>query len=128
MLAHRLSLVDIATELRNTNQVTSVGRLSKDYSQYLILTTSQFANLDDIRSTVVAIENGTPIHVSDIADVSFGVGDHYSIIRGNGKPAALINISRQLGGNILQMTQDIKDQMAHLGSAIPKTLKNFGGV
>lgn len=122
MLAYRLSLVDIANELRATNQVTSVGRLSKDYSQYLILTTGQFVNLDDIRNTVVAIDNGTPIHVSDLAEVRYGVADHQTLITGNGKPAALINISRQIGGNILQLTSDIKAQIANLGSAIPKTL------
>lgn len=122
MLAHRLSLVDIASELRATNQVTSVGRLSKDYSQYLVLTTGQFVNLDDIRSTVVAIDNGTPIRVTDLAEVRYGVADHQTLITGNGKPAALINISRQIGGNILQLTQQIKEQVAHLGSAIPKTL------
>lgn len=122
MLAHRLSLVDIASELRATNQVTSVGRLSKDYSQYLVLTTGQFVNLDDIRKTVVAVDNGTPIRVSDLAEVRYGVADHQTIITGNGKPAALINISRQIGGNILQLTQQIKDQVANLGSAIPKTL------
>lgn len=122
MLAHRLSLVDIAAELRATNQVTSVGRLPKDYLQYLILTTGQFVNLDDIRNTVVAIDNGTPIRVSDLAEVRYGVADKQTLITGNGKPAALINISRQIGGNILQLTRSIQDQIAHLGSAIPKTL------
>lgn len=123
MLAHRLSLVDIANELRATNQVTSVGRLSKDYSQYLILTTGQFATLDDIRNTTVAIENGIPIRVRDLAEVRYGVADHQTLITGNGQPAALINISRQIGGNILQLAQDIKDQVRNLGSAIPKTLR-----
>lgn len=33
VLAHRLSLVEIADRLRSTNKVTSVGRLNKDYSQ-----------------------------------------------------------------------------------------------
>lgn len=122
MLAHRLSVVDIANELRVTNQVASVGRLSKDYSQYLILATSQFANLDDIRNTVVAIDSGTPIRVRDLADVRYGVADHLTVITGNGQPAALINISRQIGGNILQLAQQVKDQVANLGSAIPKTL------
>ncbi len=122
MLAHRLSLVDIAGELRDTNQVTSVGRLAKDYQQYLILTTSQFANLDDIRNTVVAVDNGAAIRVRDLADVSFGVSDPTTLITGNGQPAALINISRQIGGNILQMTQQVLDQVKSLGSAIPKTL------
>ena len=122
MLAHRLSLVDISAELRATNQVTSVGRLAKDYSQYLILTTSQFTNLDDIRNTVVAVDNGTPIRVRDVAEVSFGVADHRTIITGNGQPAALINISRQIGGNILELTAAVKRQISNLGAAIPKTL------
>ena len=35
---------------------------------------------------------------------------------------ALISISRQIGGNILQVVAQIKDLAAHLGSAIPPTL------
>lgn len=123
MLAHKLSLVDLSNELKATNEVNSVGRLSKDYSQYLVLATSQFANLDDIRNTVVAIENNVPIRVRDLAEVRDGVQDRRTLITGNGQPAALINISRQIGGNILQLTSDIKTQVRNLGSAIPKTLR-----
>jgi len=123
MLAHRLSLVDVASELRATNQVNSVGRLSKDYSQYLVLATSQFANLDDIRNAVVAIDSGAPIRVRDLAEVRYGVADRRTLIMGNGQPAALINISRQIGGNILQLARQVKDQVRDLGSAIPKTLQ-----
>ena len=122
MLAHRLSLLDIANELRATNQVTSVGRLSKDYSQYLVLATSQFANLDDVRNAVVAIDNGAPIRVRDLAEVRYGAADRQTLITGNGQPAALINISRQIGGNILQLARQIKDDVRNLGSTIPKTL------
>ncbi|MGH9698069.1 MAG: efflux RND transporter permease subunit [Candidatus Acidiferrales bacterium] len=123
MLGHKLSLVDLSNELKATNEVNSVGRLSKDYSQYLVLTTSQFTNLDDIRNTVVAIENNVPIRVRDLAEVRDGVEDRRTLITGNGQPAALINISRQIGGNILQLTSDIKSQIRDLGSAIPKTLR-----
>jgi len=123
ILAHRLSLVDVASELRATNQVNSVGRLSKDYSQYLVLATSQFANLDDIRNAVVAIDSGAPIRIRDLAEVRYGVADRRTLIMGNGQPAALINISRQIGGNILQLARQVKDQVRDLGSAIPKTLQ-----
>jgi len=122
MLAHRLSLVDLANELRATNQVTSVGRLAKDYSQYLVLTTSQFVSLDDIRNTAVAVDNGAVIRVRDLADVRFGTTDRTTLITGNGRPAALINVSRQIGGNILQLVSQIKSQIGDLGAAIPKTL------
>jgi CzcA family heavy metal efflux pump len=123
LLAHRLSLVDVADRLKNTNQVASVGRLQKDYLQYLVLTTAQFTSLDDIRNTVIAVEGQTPVLLREIADVQDGVEDRRTLVTGNGQPAALINISRQIGGNILQIADSIKKEAGHLGSAIPATLR-----
>jgi len=122
VLAHRLSLVEIADRLRSTNEVTSVGRLDKDYSQYLVLATGQFTNLEDIRNTVVAVENGSPLRLRDLAEVRDGMEDRRTLIAGNGQPAALINIARQIGGNILQVSSQIQELANHLGSAIPSTL------
>jgi CzcA family heavy metal efflux pump len=122
VLAHRLSLVEIADRLRSTNAVTSVGRLDKDYSQYLVLATGQFTNLEDIRNTVVAVENGSPLRLRDLAEVRDGMEDRRTLIAGNGQPAALINIARQIGGNILQVSSQIQELANHLGSAIPSTL------
>src|SRR5207245_7519342 len=104
-----------------TNQVSSVGRLQKDYLQYLVLTTSQFANLEEIRNTVVAVEGQTPLRLQDIAEVREGVEDRRTLITGNGQPAALINISRQIGGTILQNARDIKQKTANPRQAIPST-------
>jgi len=123
LLSHRMSLVDVADRLRATNEVTSVGRLQKDYLQYLVLSTSQFANLDEIRNTVVTVEGQTPVRLRDIAEVGDGVEDRRLLITGNGQPAALINISRQIGGNILSIASQIKELASHPGTAIPATLR-----
>ncbi len=123
MLAHRLSLVDVADRLRATNLVTSVGRLQKDYLQYLVLSSSQFTNLEEIRNTIVTVEGQTPVHLREIAEVRDAVEDRRTLITGNGQTAALINISRQIGGDILQIANAIKGLAANLGSAIPATLK-----
>lgn len=122
LLAHRLSLVDIANRLQTTNQVVSVGQLPHDYRQHLVLATGQFTNLDDVGRTVVAVENNAPIRLRDLAEVHDGIEDHRVLITGNGRPAALINLSRQIGGNILQLADAAKALAAHLGSAIPATL------
>ncbi|HEX2712870.1 MAG TPA: efflux RND transporter permease subunit, partial [Candidatus Acidoferrales bacterium] len=122
LLSHRLSLVDVAERLRATNQVTSVGRLQKDYLQYLVLSTGQFTNLDEVRNTVVAIEGQTPVRLRDIGEVRDGVEDRLMLVTGNGQPAALINISRQIGGNILSIASQVNELARHLGTAIPKTL------
>ncbi len=123
MLAHRLSLVDVADRLRATNQVTSVGRLQKDYAQYLVLTTGQFTNLDEIRNTVVAIEGQVPIRLRDIAEVRDGVEDRRTLITGNGRPAALVNVSAQIGANVLQLASQVKAIAGNPGAALPSTLR-----
>ena len=123
LLAHRLSLVDVADRLKATNQITSVGRLQKDYQQFLVLTTGQFTNIEDIRNTVIAVDGQTSVLLREVADVEDGVADRVTLVTGNGQPAALINISRQIGGNILQIADGLKQQIATLGSAIPATLK-----
>ncbi len=122
MLAHRLSLPEIADRLRSTNDVTSVGRLDKDYSRYLVLATGQFTDLNDIRNTMVTVEDQVPIRLRDIAEVRDGVEDPRILVYGNGQPGALISISRQIGGNILQVADQVKELANHLGSAIPATL------
>jgi CzcA family heavy metal efflux pump len=122
LLAHRLSIVDVGDRLRATNQVMSVGRLDKDYSQYLVLATGQYADLEAIRDTVVAVENQAPIRLRDVAEVRDGVEDRLTLITGNGQPAALINVTRQIGGNIVQVSGDISNLVHNLGSAIPATL------
>lgn len=121
-LAHHLSLVDIADRLRATNITSSVGRLQKDYLQYLVLVTNQYTSLEDVRNTVVSTEGQSPVRLGDIAEVRDGVEDRRMLVTGNGRPAALINISRQIGGNIIDITSQIKQLTANLGSAIPKTL------
>lgn len=123
LVAHRLSLVDVADRLRATNELTQVGRLPKDYKQYLVLTTGQFTTLEDVRNAVIAVEGRTPLRLRDIADVRDGVADPQTLISGNGQPAALINISRQLGGDLVGMTDQIKQLAANLGPAIPARLR-----
>src|SRR5260370_2399967 len=73
VLSHRLSLPEIAGRLRATNGITSVGRLDKNYLQYLVLTSGQFTSLDQIRNTVVGAEGATPIPLADIAHANSGI-------------------------------------------------------
>src|SRR5262245_50875747 len=120
--AVKLTLDDVAKALTTTNRVTSVGRLPKDYQQYLVLATGELKSLDDVRHTVVAFRNQTPVYVGDIADVREGVVDRTTLITGNGQPAAVISIARQIRGNIINVAdgveQTLRDNIASFPPAI----------
>src|SRR3954465_14057281 len=110
----RLTYDDLATAIKAATGVQAVGRISRDYKQYLIVSAEEAHSPDDIASVVVA--HG--LRVRDLANVTLGTEDHVRIIAGDGKPAALLNITRQPGGNTLA----IVDSVAGLAAAVRKTL------
>lgn len=122
LAARRLSLPEVAERLRATNQVTSVGRLDRDHLQHLILATAQFTSLEQIRDAVIADDGNAPVRLRDIADVSDGVEDRRTLITGNGRSAALVNVSRQIGGDILAVAGEVKRRVGELGGAMPRSV------
>ena len=58
------------------------------------------------------------LRVGDLATVRSGTEDHTRVIAGDGRPAALLNITRQIGGNTLE----IADSVARIAASLRKTL------
>jgi len=93
LVAQGMTYADVANAIRQAVTVQAVGRVAQDYRQYLIVTDQEAHAPEDIGAVV--LPNG--LRVRDVATVQLGTEDHVRIIAGDGKPAALINITRQLG-------------------------------
>ena len=121
-LAHHLSLPDISERLRATNNVTSVGRLDSGYQQFLVLTNSQFKSIDEVGNTVLSADPADTVRLRDVAVIKEGTTDRRTIVTGNGRPAAVINVTRQIGGNINAVSQGVKAVSFGQQNLIPPTL------
>ena len=115
LAARGLSYSDLADGIRRAITVQAVGRVAQDYRQYLIVTDQEAHAAEDIGNVVV--HGG--LHVRDLATVQAGTEDHVRIIAGDGKPAALINVTRQLGGNALAVADSIARIMAAIAPTLP---------
>ncbi|MEP6495093.1 MAG: efflux RND transporter permease subunit [bacterium] len=114
LTAQQMTFADLAAAIQASTAVNAVGRMPQDYRQYLIVTTSEAHSTDDIAKIVV----GHGLHVRDLATVTTGTEDHVRIVAGDGTPAALINITRQVGGNTL----GIADSVAQIAGGLRKIL------
>ncbi len=121
--AAKLTIDQVSEALKTTNQVTSVGRLPKDYQQYLILATGELKSLDDIRHVVIAFRQQTPVYVGDVAEVREGVVDRTTLITGNGLPAANINVARQIRGNILDIAAGVEQALRENLPSLPPAIR-----
>ncbi len=111
-----LSYGDLATAIDDALGVQAVGRADRDYQQYLVLQDREAHSAEDIGAVVV--KGG--LHVRDLAEVRLGSEERTRLIRGNGRPAALINISRQAGGNTLDVADSVASTIDHLRASLPR--------
>ena len=110
-----LTYDDLAADIRKSITPEAVGRIAADYRQYLIVTDQEAHTPEDVAD--VAIGNG--LRVKDVATVNLGTEDHVRVIAGDGRPAALLNITRQIGGNTLQLADSVAKAMAGLAPSLP---------
>jgi CzcA family heavy metal efflux pump len=121
--AAKLTVDQVSDALKATNQIVSVGRLAKDYRQYLVLTTGELRSIDDVKKVVVAFRRQTPLYLGDLAEVREGVVDRTTLITGNGQPAALVNVARQIRGNILQVADGVWAALRDYRLSLPPAVR-----
>ena len=109
-----LSYQDLADAIKSARGVQAVGRSESNYRQYLVVMQNEAQSVDDVANVVL---KGT-LRVRDVAQVRTGTEDRVRLIRGDGRPAALINVARQAGGNTLQ----VADSTAHVMATMQKTM------
>jgi CzcA family heavy metal efflux pump len=123
LAAAKATLEQVQGALRATNKVVSVGRLPKDYRQYLVLATAELTSVEDVRKVVVAFRQDTPLYVSDVADVQEGVIDPVTLVSGNGRPAALVNVARQIRGNVIDVAEGVWAALREYRPSLPPGVK-----
>jgi multidrug efflux pump subunit AcrB len=116
-----LSYDDLAAAVQKATNVMAVGRVAQDYKQFLVVTAPLATSAEEIGSVVI----GRGLHVRDVAAVEVGTEDHVRIVAGDGQPAALLNITRQVGGNTVAIADSVATAAATLSKTLPKgvTLK-----
>ncbi|HTD62208.1 MAG TPA: efflux RND transporter permease subunit [Gemmatimonadaceae bacterium] len=117
--AQSISYDDVANAIKQATSVDAVGRVAEDYQQYLIVTDQEAHTVEDIANVVVSTPSGSSIRVSDLGSVMLGTEDHTRIIAGDGRPAATLNITRQIGGNTVTIADSIAGLVKTITHALP---------
>ena len=110
-----MTYADLAAAIQKATTVQAVGRMPSDYKQYLIVTTTEATSAEDLANVVVA----RGLRVGDLAQVLPGTEDHVRIVAGDGRPAALLNVTRQIGGNTVAIADSIANIAATLRRSLP---------
>ncbi|MBP7794863.1 MAG: efflux RND transporter permease subunit [Candidatus Saccharicenans sp.] len=118
-----LTLDQITGALEKNNLVTSTGMHEENYFLYLTVVDGRLHSLDDISSLVVAVVNGHPLAIKDVARVERGPAPVFNVVTAEGVKAVLLNIYSQPDGSTLQIAKELRRELADLKQQLPPDMK-----
>jgi CzcA family heavy metal efflux pump len=115
-----VTLLDLVNAVQASNIIDSPGLYEANHQLILGLIGAQAHNAAELSNLIVKTSpSGVAIRVGDIGTVEPSVMPVYTAVRSNGKPAVLMNISRQPSSNTVAVANALEAEMAQLQSKLP---------
>lgn len=103
LAAHKLTIADLRQALIAENKDTSGGDIWEGKSRVVIRTVSQYESPQQIGETIVALRDGAPVRVKDLARVELNYRKPDGIVRQQGVEGLAINAQLKPGSNVLEV-------------------------
>ncbi len=140
--AFRLSPLQIAQALDNANQRMQAGSFAEGNQEVAVEAGSFLRSAEDARKLVVAVQNGQPLYLGDVAEivdgpeepsnyVFFGTGGATAGVTST-YPAVTLAVAKRKGANATNVSRDVTAKVESLrGYVLPNDLqvtitRNYG--
>ncbi|WP_152980523.1 efflux RND transporter permease subunit [Stenotrophomonas ginsengisoli] len=114
-----IALDDVAGSIRNANALRPLGQVAAGEQQWQVEASLQLRHAAQYQDLVVAMRDGRPVHLRDVAQVSDGTENRYAAGFHNNNDAVLLVVSRQPSANIIATVDAIHAQMDTLTALLP---------
>jgi len=118
-----LTLEDLDRALENTNLNATGSFFNRYGSEVLISVLGRSKNLEDLQRTVVANREGSPVLLSQVADVQFGAAIKRGDASVNARPAVILTVEKQPGASTIQLTDEIEKALEELQPSLPSDVR-----
>ena len=118
--ASGVTILDLVNGVQSADVIDSPGLYEADHQLFLGLIGAQAHSAEELSNLVIkTTPNGAPIRVADVAKVEPATMPVYTAVTSNGKPAVLLNITRQPSSNTVQVANAVADEIAALKPKLP---------
>ena len=102
----------------------SNGGVLRDYgNEYALRGIARTNSIDELKNTYIKTVNGSPILLSDVAELKIGSAVKMGHASMNGKPAVIISVSKQPHINTLAVTENIERNLEEIRKTFPADVK-----
>ncbi len=123
LATRKLGLEDVRTAISNNNINMAKGSFDGPERAAVIDANDQILTADDYQKMVVAFVNGAPVRLGDIASVVESAEDVRLAAWKNNTPAVILNIQRQPGANVIEVSDRVKALLPQIRQTLPESME-----
>ncbi|MBQ0154953.1 MAG: efflux RND transporter permease subunit [Bacteroidales bacterium] len=122
--AYAISLEQVGQAVAGNNLNLSSGTVKMNKEQYALEVRSEYAESKEIENIVVTTTaDGKTIYIRDIATVKDTIKDLTLEEKVNGQDAVRLIVTKQTGGNTVQICTDVKKEVEKIKKVLPKDVQ-----
>ena len=119
LTAHGVTLAELARAVASANAAGGGGFLERPHDELLIRGRARVHSVDDLARAVVAVRQGVPVLVGQVAAVRVGPAHKRGDGSFNGRPAVVATIQKQPQANTLDVTRRVEATLGVLRPSLP---------
>jgi len=120
LAARQLTIGDVRTVLRGQNEDTSGGDFWEGKRRWVVRTLGQFRSPEQVEKQLLAVRDGRPVYVGDVAEVRTGFKKPDGLVRRFGSSSIAVNCLREDGANVLDVMEGLRAANERLNAGILK--------
>jgi CzcA family heavy metal efflux pump len=114
-----LTLEEIEIASRDATALIGAGYLDRPTQRLPIRGDGMIKEVADLRAALVGMRNGTPLTLSQVADVRLGAALKVGDATVEGEDGVMLIISKQPGANTLEVSRQVEQVLNDLRTALP---------
>ncbi|RQO69294.1 multidrug transporter subunit MdtB [Aquitalea sp. FJL05] len=119
LAARGLTLEDIRTAIGNANVNQAKGSFDGPQQASTVDGNDQLKSAEEYKDVIVAYQNGAAVRLRDVANVVDAAENLRLAAWAGSTPSIILNVQRQPGANVIQVTDRIKALLPQLQGSLP---------
>lgn len=119
LTAYGLTIPEIVSLIPSENVNISAGGLQTPGTKFNIRVPAEFVNPEEVDDLVIAVRNGRPIYLTEVATVRDTFKDRTSYSRLDGQPSLTVTVQKRIGENILPIAQGVRLVLDEFRKRVP---------
>ncbi|HEX2163123.1 MAG TPA: efflux RND transporter permease subunit [Thermoanaerobaculia bacterium] len=120
MLALGLSAREVTRLLGEENLNRPAGKVEEGNLDLYLRTVGEYQTAAQVGATVVAVRDGKPVYLRDVARIYEGVEEVTSLVRIDGEPGIRVSINKQSGANTVEVARAVEAEVERINLDHPE--------